>query len=214
MTLDWLDRAFVARKPSPAPFTATAASARDSSSAIRPPPSVAALPTGPVPTSQPSEDVAPSSDSVVSRLLDAVPSEWAGLADAVESAVERGQRVVAFTGGERGEGRSTLVAGVAGVLRGRGLTVITTRQAPLLLPIEEAAIARAADVVLVDAGAWFTTGPVRRRAVEQAALGCDAAVLVRRADAPPCPPWSNALAAIGLTVLGEALTFERPVVAG
>lgn len=191
MTLDWLDRAFVARKTT---ATATVTPSR---------------PVPPSPASAPAEDVAGSEDPIVGRLLDAVPTEWEAVADAIQSAAAMGRRVVAFTGGARGEGRSTVVAGVAVVLRGRGLSVVSTRQAPLLLPIAEAAAARAADVVLVDAGTWFTTGPVRRRSVEQAALGCDCVVLVRRADAPPCPPWSNALAAIGLTVIGEALTFDR-----
>ncbi len=56
--------------------------------------------------------------------------------------------------------------------------------------------------------------PILRRTVERAALGCDAAVLVRRADKPPCPAWNEVLAAIGLTVIGEAVTFETALVSG
>jgi hypothetical protein len=208
MTLDWLDRAFVARKTTVAATSAPRARPVDAAVPASP-----SRPVGPSPAGTTAVVVAHSEDPIVGRLLDSAPTEWDALADAIEAAAVIGRRVVAFTGGARGEGRSTVVAGVATVLRGRGLSVVSTRQAPLLLPIAEAAAARAADVVLVDAGAWFTTGPVRRRAVEQAALGCDGVVIVRRADAPPCPPWSTALEALGLTVLGEALTFDRQHVA-
>lgn len=204
MTLDWLDTAFLARPPRPAPATPSAA--LTAPEAFAP----AASPPGPPPTAP---SAAPG-DSVVARLLEAVPSEWDSLAAAIESAELSGERVVAFTGGERSEGRSTVVLGVAEVLRRRGRSVAIHAQAPLLLPFDEAERARAAEIVLVDAGPWFTAGPLRRRTIERAALGCDAAVLVRRADAPPCPAWSEALAAIGLTVVGEAVTFEPTLAAG
>ncbi len=204
MTLDWLDTAFLARKPRPTPATAAHP---PNAPEVMPP---AAIPPGP----QPSEASAASEESVVARLLEAVPSEWDSLATAIESAALAGGKVVAFTGGERNEGRSTIVVGVAEVLRRRGRSVAIQAQAPLLLPFDEAERARAAEIVLVDAGPWFTAGPVRRRTIERAALGCDAAVLVRRAHAPPCPAWSEALAAIGLTVVGEAVTFESALAAG
>lgn len=203
MTLDWLDTAFLTRQPRPKP--AAPAAAPNASKAMPP----AVIAPGPR-----LEASATSEDSVVARLLGAVPSEWGSLAAAIESATLAGVKVVAFTGGERSEGRSTIVVGVAEVLRRRGRSVAIHAQAPLLLPIDEAEAARAAEIVLVDAGPWFTTGPVRRRTVERAALGCDAAVLVRRADRPPCPAWSEALAAIGLTVIGEAVTFESALVSG
>lgn len=202
MTLDWLDTAFLTRQPRPKP---AALAATPNTSQAMPP---AVMPPGPRLASATSEE------SVVARLLEAVPSEWGSLAAAIESAALAGVKVVAFTGGERNEGRSTIVVGVAEVLRRRGRSVAIHAQAPLLLPIDEAEEARAAEIVLVDAGPWFTTGPVRRRTVERAALGCDAAVLVRRADKPPCPAWNEVLAAIGLTVIGEALTFETALVSG
>ena len=202
MTLDWLDTAFLTRQPRPNP---AAPAATPNTSQAMPP---AVMPPGPRLASATSEE------SVVARLLEAVPSEWGSLAAAIESAALAGVKVVAFTGGERNEGRSTIVVGVAEVLRRRGRSVAIHAQAPLLLPIDEAEEARAAEIVLVDAGPWFTTGPVRRRTVERAALGCDAAVLVRRADKPPCPAWNEVLAAIGLTVIGEALTFETALVSG
>ncbi|RLS69509.1 MAG: hypothetical protein DWI01_08295 [Planctomycetota bacterium] len=203
MTLDWLDTAFLTRQPRPNP---AAPAATPNTSQAMPP---AVMPPGPR-----LEASATSEESVVARLLEAVPSEWGSLAAAIESAALAGVKVVAFTGGERNEGRSTIVVGVAEVLRRRGRSVAIHAQAPLLLPIDEAEEARAAEIVLVDAGPWFTTGPVRRRTVERAALGCDAAVLVRRADKPPCPAWNEVLAAIGLTVIGEALTFETALVSG
>jgi len=202
MTLDWLDTAFLTRQPRPKP---AAPAATPNTSQVMPP---AVMPPGPRLASATSEE------SVVARLLEAVPSEWGSLAAAIESAALAGVKVVAFTGGERNEGRSTIVVGVAEVLRRRGRSVAIHAQAPLLLPIDEAEEARAAEIVLVDAGPWFTTGPVRRRTVERAALGCDAAVLVRRADKPPCPAWNEVLAAIGLTVIGEAVTFETALVSG
>jgi hypothetical protein len=204
MTLDWLDTAFLTRQPRPEP--AAPAAAPNPPGAMLP----AAIPPGP----RPSDTSATSEDSVVARLLEAVPSAWGSLAAAIESAALTGVKVVAFTGGERSEGRSTIVVGVAEVLRCRGRSVAIHAQAPLLLPIDEAEEARAAEIVLVDAGPWFTTGPVRRRTVERAALGCDAAVLVRRADRPPCPAWNEVLTAIGLTVIGEAVTFESAFVSG
>jgi hypothetical protein len=203
MTLDWLDTAFLTRQPRPK--TAEPPAAPKASKAMLP----AAILPGPR-----LEASATSEESVVACLLEAVPSEWGSLAAAIESAALAGVKVVAFTGGERSEGRSTIVVGVAEVLRRRGRSVAIHAQAPLLLPIDEAEQARAAEIVLVDAGPWFTTGPVRRRTVERAALGCDAAVLVRRADKPPCPAWNEVLAAIGLTVIGEAVTFESALVSG
>ena len=200
MTLDWLDRAFVGRlkpavqvpaKPIVPPSLSTVV-------AIMPQPSAAE----------------PECALVVDRLLEVVPTEWDGLADSIEAVARDGRRVVAVTGGKHGEGRSTVVAGIEAVLRRRGRCVAIADRVPLLQDPAEAVGARAADVVLVDAGPWFTSGPVRRSSLERAALGCDAVLLVRRADAPPCPGWEKALAMIGLTVIGEALTFALPAAQG
>ncbi|MFM7137904.1 MAG: hypothetical protein ACKO1M_12685, partial [Planctomycetota bacterium] len=62
-------------------------------------------------------------------------------------------------------------------------------------------------IVLVDAGIWFPPGPIRRQRLLMASLGCDAAILTRRADREPAPAWAAALAAVGVTVLGEVITF-------
>jgi hypothetical protein len=68
-------------------------------------------------------------------------------------------------------------------------------------------LADRADIVIVDAGNWFPPGPIRRHQVSRHAFGCDAVILVRRADFPPCVAHAESLAAIGLRVLGEVETF-------
>ena len=199
MTLDWIDRAFVARAARPVP-------------AERPPthppaPANAGSPAGPAPQPCGEERAELADEEVVNRLLAAVPDEWRTLADSIDAAAESGRRVVAVTGVRRGEGRSTVVAGVAAALRARGREVAVVDRSPLFLAGDAARVARAADVVLVDAGPWFQPGPVRRGAVERAALGCDGVLLVRRDDSPPCPARERVLEAIGLVVVGEAVTF-------
>jgi len=189
MTLDWIDRAFAGRVAAPTP-----------------------APAGPSLRESGASPGLTESTLVVERLLDAAPSAWDGLADAVEEAARGGRRVVAITGGKRGEGRSTVVAGIEAVLRRRGRSVIVSNKAPFLQAAADAQAARAAEIVLVDAGPWFTAGPIRRASVERAALGCDGAILVRRADAPPCPAWHAALGTVGVTVIGEALTFAAATV--
>jgi hypothetical protein len=200
MTLDWIDRAFVRRTP---PDVAEAPGSVGCVSVVAPSDGSADAPVGPAP---PGGGVV---DGVVERLIRAVPAEWDALADRVDAAARAGRRVVAVTGARSGEGRSTVVAGVAATLRARGRSVATLPRSPLLLGGEEARAARHADVVLVDAGAWFGPGPVRHSAVERAALGCDAVLLVRRDDAPPCPVRERVLERLGLAVLGEAVTFAR-----
>ena len=62
-------------------------------------------------------------------------------------------------------------------------------------------------IVLVDAGVWFPPGPVHRQRLLVKSVGCDAAIIVRRADRPAAPAHALALAAIGVTPLGEVVTF-------
>lgn len=148
-------------------------------------------------------------ESVVARLRADFPERWARLAERVEAAIEAGHRVIAVAGRARGDGCSTIVSGLADVLQARGVRVTC-------LPADGAA---AADLfaddgcrqcALVDAGAWFPPGPVHRGRLARAAIGCHAALLVRRAERPPCSAHGHALAAIGLHVLGEVVTFAEP----
>ncbi|NBX29831.1 hypothetical protein EBR04_05175 [bacterium] len=62
-------------------------------------------------------------------------------------------------------------------------------------------------IVLVDAGIWFPAGPIRRQWLAACTLGCDAAILVRKADRKPAVARRAALEAFGVEVLGEVLTF-------
>jgi uncharacterized OB-fold protein len=43
--------------------------------------------------------------------------------------------------------------------------------------------------------------------LEQRSVGCDAVIIVRRADQPPCPARGAAVESIGLELLGEVVTF-------
>lgn len=207
MTLDWIDRAFVARVAKPVPAPAAPAATPAESPARMP----GDAPVGAVAvadaTAREGVVVDVSGEETLARLLAEVPGEWRALADAIEAAAASGRRVVAITGVRRGEGRSTVAAGVAAALRARGRSVAIVDRSPLFLAGDAARAARAADVVLVDAGPWFRPGPVRRGVVERAALGCEAVLLVRRDDAPPCPARERVLEAIGLLVVGEAVTF-------
>jgi hypothetical protein len=221
MTLDTLDHAFVARwerrmaagvqvaTPDAEPVTA----GPDSSAAGEPGerrPETDDAPPAPLP---------PLADSrLVQRLLAAGRDAWAALAAEVEAARLAGHRVIAVTGGERGEGRSTLVACLAETLIGRGRDVVVLASTAELAA--ELAADRAAPVaggrlhdkriVLIDAGVWFLPGPIRRHRLLVSSLGCDAAILVRRADREPAASWASALAAVGVTPLGEVVTFAAP----
>ena len=200
MTIDWIDRAFLARSRSAAaggvqPTSAAAGGVQ---------PTSAAAPETNVP--EPAT-VAPAPRDAVGMLLERVPEAWGQLAAPVVAAVTQGKRVVAVTGGAAGAGRSTVVAGLAATLRAHGMTVATTTAPPLRLESDAARAARAADVVLVDAGPWFGEPLPRRGTVARAALGCDAVILVGRDDAPPAAGWSRVLARLGLEVLAEVRTF-------
>jgi hypothetical protein len=151
---------------------------------------------------------------LVTRLLGAGRDQWEMLAAEVEAARLAGHRVIAVTGGEQGEGRSTLVACLAKVLRDRGRDVIVLGSTAELSAddADPADGGRLHDkrIVLVDAGAWFRPGPIRRHRLLVATLGCDAAILVRRAGCEPAAAWAAALAAVGVTPLGEVVTFAAP----
>jgi hypothetical protein len=217
MTLDAIDRAFVARwqarghaaPPSRPPVVAPAAAS---------PPTTAPHPDREPDPGEPSPprlqgvgDADLGDADLVARLLVAGGRQWAALADEIEAARLAGHRVIGIAGGARAEGRTTLVACLARTLRGRGrdVVVLTTGMAaagPRGVPADGGRL-HDKRIVLVDAGIWFPPGPFRRPRLLMASLGCDAAILVRRADREPAPAWAVALAAVGVTVLGEVLTF-------
>lgn len=204
MTLDWIDRAFVSGT---APFPA-----HPSPVPAHPSPSLPS-PAPPDREEVPYGRANAAGDDLVARLLAAAPGAWDALADSAAASARAGRPVIAVTGAATGEGRSTVVAALAATLRQRGIRVVTTPTAPLFLAAAAAAEARAAAVVIVDAGPWFAAGPLRRAAIERAALGCDAVIVVRRESAPPSPARLRCLSDIGLAVLGETLTFVEPAAA-
>lgn len=131
-------------------------------------------------------------------------AQWQAIADRVEAARGRGRRVIAVAGCERGEGRTTIVAALARVLRSRGREVVVGdagNSAAYAGPTHDKRI------VLADAGVWFPPGPIRRSRLLVASYGCEAVILVRRADRPAAPAIEGALAAIGIELLGEVVTF-------
>lgn len=149
--------------------------------------------------------------SLVDRLLRVVPHAWAHLATRVEDAHREGAEVVAITGARRGEGRTTLVECLKQTLVARGRRVECLDRAPLE-PVSRGR--NGGSIVLVDAGIWFPTGPLRRAWLERQSLGYHAVILVRRADQPACEVRAAALEAVGLKVLGEVLTMTQPVTSG
>jgi hypothetical protein len=147
---------------------------------------------------------------LVERLLAAAWSEWNALAVRVEDARLAGRRVIAVAGSRSGEGRTTLVECLAAALRVRGREVVCVGPDDLTNAGGVAsADGRGHDrrIVLLDAGVWFPPGPLHRQRLMVASLGVDAAILVRRADAPGGTARRAALEALGVDVLGEVLTF-------
>jgi hypothetical protein len=134
------------------------------------------------------------------------PDAWTPIADEVEAAAATGCRVIAVVAVRRGEGCSSVARGAVRALAARGHRAACVTRPPLQLASRDAEV-DAADIVIVDAGVWFPPGPIRRRHLACQAFGCDAVILVRRADRPPCEPQAEALVAIGLRVLGEVETF-------
>jgi len=197
MTLDAIDRAFVARWQARRP-------------AGSPPPS----PDNERRLNESSYAARDLGDlDLVARLLAAEAHQWSVLAAELETARLAGRRVIGVTGGERSEGRTTLVACLTRTLRDRGRDVaVLAADTPRVGWQDAAGGGRPHDnrIVLVDAGIWFPPGPIRRQRLLIASLGCDAAILVRRADREPAPAWAAALAAVGVAVLGEVVTFAVP----
>ena len=214
-TLDAVDRAFLwhadrARRHPSRTTQVLSNGAAAVSAAIAPRPAAAAL----VPADaaiQPQPITDDGMGTLVDRLLRVVPHAWSHLAKRVEDAHRDGADVIAITGARRGEGRTTLVEGLARALMARGRRVECHDRVPLELA---SAGREGGTIVLVDAGVWFPGGPLRRAWLERQSLGCHAVILVRSADQPACPARGVALEAVGLKVLGEVLTMTPPATTG
>lgn len=206
MTLDTLDAAFLHRwqalPPRPSQPTEPTDAAPPCAAATPPPTPVtqAEPPSPPRPDREP--DFPDDAAALVERLLAEAAPQWQAIADRVEAARGRGRRVIAVAGSERGEGRTTIVAALARVLRSRGRDVVVAEPgAAAAGPPHDKRI------VLVDAGVWFPPGPIRRARLLVASYGCEAVILVRRADRPAVAAIDAALEAIGIEPLGEVVTF-------
>ncbi|NDC63527.1 MAG: hypothetical protein EBZ59_05965 [Planctomycetia bacterium] len=207
MKPDLLDQSFLRRleravRPPDSPATLPPAGTVAGEASPVVPPALAPAPSpGPTPSPRPC--------SLLDRLLAEAHGEWLRMAECIEDAAARGRRTVAVAGGRRGEGRTTLVRGLARLLGDRGRKVICIDGGPrLVVPVNDADEA----ITLVDAGVWFPPGPLRRSIVERASLGCDAVITVRRADQAACAARASVVEAVGLEFLGEVVTFS-PVAA-
>jgi hypothetical protein len=216
--LDLLDQSFLRRRPVDRRRMSDAAGTGAAAVADPPPPPrmFAALAASPsVPQDEPAEHARRAEDGdgddrddracvtvdpFLARLLADAPLAWRRVADCVAEAHGRGRRSIAVTGSRHGEGRSTLVRGVAHLLHERGLKVECV-DAP------DPGDWREDVLVLVDAGIWFPPGPLRRQPLAHRSLGCDAVIIVRRADQPPCPARAAMIESVGLELLGEVVTF-------
>lgn len=197
MTLDFLDAAFVDRwQTSQAP-------------AVGIPPAVTrAEPPASMPTAAPR--IAPATpseaDDFVGRLVAAARTEWEALADEAVAARSRGRRAIAIVACERAAGCSTLAAGLARVLRGRGRDAV---ECPAIA-IPSTGATHDKRIVIVDGGVWFPPGRINRQRLLVVSSGCDAAILVVRSGRRPPACWSTCLEAIGVEPLGEVVSFVPP----
>jgi|LakMenEpi03Aug12_release.lakeMendotaPanAssembly.Ray.scaffolds.fasta_scaffold204974_2 hypothetical protein len=144
---------------------------------------------------------------LVDRLLRAAWDDWHALAACVEDARLAGRRVIAVAGSRPGEGRTTLVACLAAALRARGRDVVCAQPHDCAEAAGAGSRLHDRRIVLLDAGVWFPPGPLHRQRLMVSSLGVDAAILVRRADAPGGTARRAALESLGIEVLGEVLTF-------
>lgn len=229
MTLDTLDAAFVQRWRAAvtAPSVRKVPAAVPKAPAVSPTPRRSCAPHSPRATAPPVSSPQPASPATIAataqpaapprtpvrpateralldRLLAEAAPQWNAIADRIEAARGRGRRMIAVAGCDHGEGRTTLVAAVAEVLRSRG------RDVAVIEPGDPAGLSGPQHdkrIVLVDAGVWFPAGPIRRSRLVVASHGCEAAIVVRRAYRPAAAAIEAALEAIGIEPLGEVVTF-------
>ena len=156
-------------------------------------------------------------------LLEALPSQWKAITDRVVEAHVGGHYVIAIAGHRVQEGRTTITHGLSTILSASGWQVrcLHTMQELWCELVDDsqsgawrqdrAAISGSGSkqsIVLVDAGIWFMPGPFRRREMAARVFGCDAVLLVRHADVPPCPHRQQLLGELGVFPIGEVVTFS------
>ena len=162
-------------------------------------------------------------DDVLAMLLTEVPEQWEALTNRVVDARRKGHRIIAIAGHSAQEGRTTIVRGIAGVLRSRGWQVRCLMSSQELWHelTGESGIWQQRqnvqgcgkshgkeDITLVDSGVWFSPGPFRKHDIASRVFGCDAVLLVRHADVAPCPRRQQLLLRLGVFPIGEVVTFS------
>ena len=162
-------------------------------------------------------------DDVLAMLLTAVPEQWKSLANRVVDARNKGNSIIAIAGHHAQEGRTTIVQGIAEVLRSHGWQVRCLRSSQELWRELTADSGRwqqrqdvqgggeshgKEDITLVDSGVWFSPGPFRTQDIASRVFGCDAVLLVRHADVAPCPSRQQLLLSLGVFPIGEVVTFS------
>lgn len=170
-----------------------------------------------------------NSSDTLAGLLAALPAQWKAITDRVVEAQESGHRIIAIAGHRVQEGRTTIAQGLFTILSASGWQVRCLNSMQELwceLIDDSQSVAWHRDragssgsgsrqsIVLVDAGIWFTRGPFRRREMALRVFGCDAVLLVRHADVPPCPHRQQLLGELGVFPIGEVVTFSGEMECG
>lgn len=170
-----------------------------------------------------------NSSDTLAGLLAALPAQWKAITDRVVEAQESGHRIIAIAGHRVQEGRTTIAQGLFTILSASGWQVRCLNSMQELwceLIDDSQSVAWHRDragtsvsgsrqsIVLVDAGIWFTRGPFRRREMALRVFGCDAVLLVRHADVPPCPNRQQLLGELGVFPIGEVVTFSGEMECG
>ena len=170
-----------------------------------------------------------NSSDTLAGLLDALPAQWKAITDRVVEAQEGGHRIIAIAGHRVQEGRTTIAQGLFTILSASGWQVrcLNSMQELWCELIDDyqsvpwyrdragtSVSGSRQSIVLVDAGIWFTRGPFRRREMALRVFGCDAVLLVRHADVPPCPHRQQLLGELGVFPIGEVVTFSGEMECG
>ena len=227
MTVDLLDQAFLCAATTPGAGLAHPADDLEQSPITQPGIAadmadmadmlVTAGETAVVPKTAADDSSPGTVDPTLQQLLKQFLSQWAAVATAVEQARQKGARVIAVAGHQQGEGRTTLVRGLALLLAERGWRVACFASASAWWQelVGDAAnwqqqrsqTVAGDDLVLVDAGIWFPPGPLRPQQLQLKMFGFDGALLVRRQALPANPARDGAIANAGLRVVGEVVSF-------